>query len=118
MPFTANQLAQQLNDPRLVQWADSTPGNQGPSVPPFTVYFHGIQTWITAHGGANPFGWKNVTGLTRTDGTQVVLHGPQQTAPFNDAFDDVRTHLGTQGFRLFQAAEAMQRLIKVLGHLN
>jgi len=118
MAFTTVQLTQQVTDPRLDQWAASDPGNQGPSVPLFTTYFHGIQTWITAHGGANPFGWRNVTGLTRVNGAQVVLHGPAQTAPFNDAFDDTRAHLGTQGFRLFQAAEAMKRLIKVLGLLG
>lgn len=118
MPFTTAQLAAQMNDPNLPQWAASTPQNQGPFLTPFTNYFNGVQAWITAHGGANPFGWSNVTGLTHLNGTQVVLQGPAQRAPFDDAFDQVRAHLNSQNFRLFQAAEAAQRLIKVLTNMG
>ena len=64
MPFTTVQLATQMDDPRLAQWADSNPQNQGPFLIPFTTYFAGIQAWITANGGANPFGWNDVAGLT------------------------------------------------------
>ena len=117
MPFTAVQLATQMNDPQLGQWADSDLQNQVPFLIPFTTYFAGVQAWITANGGANPFGWNDVRGLTDRNGAQVVLQGPQQRAPFNDAFEDVRTHLGTPNFRLFQAAQAIQRLIRVLGQM-
>jgi len=114
MPFTTNQLAAQMNHPNLATWAASTPTNQGPHLAAFTAYFNGLQTWITNNGGANPFGWDNVTGLTRANGQQVVLQGQGQTAPFNDAFNDTRTHLGTPGFRLFQAATACQHVLTVL----
>lgn len=118
MPFTTTQLAAQMNDPQLVQWANSNPQNQGPFLPAFTAYFNGLQVWITANGGVNPFGWQNVTGLTHVNGVQVVLQGPQQRAPFNDAFDDVRLYLNTPNFRLFQAAQAAQRLIAFLGQMG
>ena len=118
MPFTAAQLATQMNNAQLAAWAGTTPQTQTPvDVANFTAYFNGVQTWITNNGGANPFGWNNVTGLTRNNGVQVVLAGPADRAPFNDAFDDVRTHLATPGFRLFQGAEAAQRLIGVLNRM-
>lgn len=93
MSFTTTQLAAQMNDPNLAAWAASNPQNQGPMLAAYTAYFNGIQWWIAENNGANPFGWDNVTGLTRPGGAQVVLVGPAQTAPFNDAFNDVRTHL-------------------------
>lgn len=118
MPFTAAALATQMGNPNLATWAASTPQNQAAYLAAYTAYFNGIQQWITANGGANPFGWNNVTGLTKNNGTQVVLQGPAQTAPFNDAFNDVRAHIGQAGFRLFQAAEADQRLIRVLNNIG
>jgi hypothetical protein len=118
MPFTTLQLAQQMNNPNLAQWANSNPQNQAPHLVNFTNYFNNLQTWITNNGGANPFGWNDVTGLTLINGTPVVLQGPAQTAPFNDAFNDVRTHLNNPDFRLFQAAGAIQRLINVLQNMN
>ncbi|MHC8371713.1 hypothetical protein ACYZT2_13095 [Pseudomonas sp. MDT1-85] len=120
MAFTTVQLAAQINNSRndLQVWADSTLQNQGPMVPAFTAYFNNLQDWITQNGGANPFGWNDVTGLTYANGIQVVLQGPAQTAPFNDAFNDVRAHLGNPDFRLFQAAGASLRLINVLGQLG
>lgn len=114
MAFTTLQLAATMNDPNLATWANSTLQNQAQYLAAFTQYFNGVQTWITNNGGANPFGWDNVAGLTRPNGVQVVLNGPQQRAPFNDAFNDTRAHLGTPGFRLYQAAEACQRLINLL----
>jgi hypothetical protein len=114
MPFTTAQLAVQMNDPNLILWAGSNLGDQGPMVPLYTAYFDNLQLWITNNGGANPFGWQNVAGLTHVNGNQVALQGPAQRAPFNDAFDDVRANLNNPGFRLFQAAEAAQRLINVL----
>jgi hypothetical protein len=113
MAFTTAQLAAQMDDPNLATWAASTPATQAAFVAPFTVYFTGVQTWITANGGGNPFGWDDVSGMTR-NGLQVVLNGPQQRAPFNDAFNDVRQYLGNPGFWLFKAAENIQRLIRVL----
>jgi len=118
MPFTAQQLATQMDDPNLGAWAASTPQTQAPLLPAFTAYFTGVQTWITNNGGANPFGWNNVAGLTNQNGQQVVLQGPAQNAPFNDAFNDVRAYLHSPTFRLFQAAEASQRLINVLRRLG
>ncbi|MHC8327306.1 hypothetical protein [Pseudomonas sp. LB1P83] len=120
MAFTTAQLAARINSSRtdLELWAASTPQNQGPMVPAFTTYFNNLQTWITQNGGANPFGWNNVTGLTYANGTQVVLQGPAQTAPFNDAFNDVRAHLNNADFRLFQAAQASLTLINVLGQMG
>jgi len=117
MAFTTLQLAATMNNPALQTWANSNLGNQAQYLAAFTAYFNGVQTWITNHGGANPFGWNNVNGLTTPNGQQVVLHGPQQTAPFNDAFNDVRAHLGTPGFRLFQAGAASINLIGVLQHI-
>lgn len=114
MPFTPAQLSAQMTNPNLQAWADSNPANQAGYIAAYTAYFNGIQTWIDNNGGdGNPFGWDNVNGL-EVGGVQVVLQGPQQRAPFNDAFNDVRTHLNTAGFRLFQAAEANQRLINFL----
>ena len=118
MPFTTAQLAQRIATPSLDQWAASTPQNQDPFLPDFTAYFTGLQDWITQNGGANPFGWRDITGLTHTNGTQVVLPGPAQRAPFNDAFDDVRAHLDGPGFRLYQGAEALRRLVGVLNMLR
>ena len=118
MPFTTAQLAAQVNNPQLSLWAGTNPGNQAPFLTAYTNYFNGLQNWITANGGANPFGWNNVAGLTRLNGVQVVLLGPAQRAPLNDAFEDVRAHLETPNFRLFQAAQADQRLIGALGHLG
>jgi hypothetical protein len=106
-----------MNDPQLPTWAQSTLQNQGPLVPAYTQYFTGLQGWITANGGANPFGWDDVSGLTYTNGQPVVLRGPADNAPFNDAFNDVRKHLNQPDFRLFQAAEAGERLIKVLDRM-
>lgn len=114
MSFTTLQLAAQMNNPALPVWAASNLNNQAQYMPAFIQYFNGVQTWITNNGGADPFGWDNVTGLTRPNGQQVVLLGPQQKAPFNDAFNDVRTHLTAGDLRLFQAAEAIQRLIRFL----
>ena len=114
MAFTTLQLADQMDDPALPTWAASDLNNQAQYIPAFTQYFNAVQTWITNNGGANPFGWNNVAGLTRPNGQQVVLQGPQQRAPFNDAFNDVRAYLMTPGFRLFQAAQAIQRLIRLL----
>lgn len=115
MPFTPAQLATQMNNPGLAVWSASTLQNQAPLIAAYTAYFNGVQTWIDLNGGnGQPFGWNNVAGL-QVNGVQVVLQGPAQTAPFNDAFNDVRAHLGQPGFRLFQAAEAAQRLINVLG---
>jgi hypothetical protein len=116
--FTTIQLAQVMNDPNLVTWAATNPQNQGPFVPAFTNYFNGVQAWINANGGHGLFGWDNVIGLTYLNGQQVVLQGPQQRAPFNDAFNDVRAHLNTPGFRLYQAAEAQLRLINYLPRLT
>lgn len=118
MPFTGQQLATQMDDPNLGAWATSTLANQGPLLPAFTAYFTGVQAWITNNGGANPFGWNNIAGLTLQNGQQVVLQGPAQNAPFNDAFNDVRAHLPSPDFRLFQAGEAIQRLINVLRRLG
>lgn len=118
MAFTTAQLAAQLAHPNLATWAASTLANQGPLLAAFDAHFAAVQTWITANGGSDPFGWDDVQGLTHVSGAPVVLSGPQQTAPFNDAFNDVRTFRPTPGFRLFQAAEAMQRLIRVLGILG
>ncbi|WP_028888890.1 hypothetical protein [Tenacibaculum ovolyticum] len=117
MPFTTVKLANQMINPNLQMWANSTPANQEQYLNAYLTYFNGLQTWITANGGGNPFGWNNVTGLTLPNGTQVVLQGPAQKAPFNDAFNDVRQHLNTPGFRLFQAAEADLRLIGVLNRM-
>ncbi len=117
MPFTPAQLAAQMNNVNLAQWADSNPGNQAAFMPAYTAYFAGVQAWIDAHGGNQlPFGWDNVMGL-QAHGVQVVLLGPAQRAPFNDAFNDVRAHLGTPNFRLYQAAQAGQRLIGVLNRM-
>ncbi|MFJ7792867.1 hypothetical protein [Pseudomonas sp. NPDC096950] len=118
MAFTTAQLATQLNVRALSTWAASTPENQEPLLQGFTEYFTAVQTWITGNNGATPFGWNNLHGLTTRNGTQVVLQGPAQRAPFNDAFDDVRTHLMTPGFRLYQAGQAIVRLIGVLGRLG
>ncbi len=120
MAFTTVQLAAQINNSRtdLQLWANSTLQNQGPMVPAFTTYFNNLQTWITQNGGANPFGWDNVTGLTYPNGIQVVLQGPAQKAPFNDAFNDVRAHLDKPDFRLFQAAQASLTLINVLAQMG
>jgi hypothetical protein len=117
MPFTTLQLARQMNNQNLAVWAASTPQNQGQFLADFRAYFDGLQKWIKANGGANPFGWNNVAGLTLPNGNPVVLQGPAQRAPFNDAFDDVRQHLNTPGFRLFQAAQAAQRLIIALNRM-
>lgn len=114
MPFTALELAATMSNPNLEAWADSTPQNQGQYLAAFTQYFNDVQTWIRNNNGADPFGWNNVAGLTNRHGVQVVLNGPQEHAPFNDAFNDTRAHLGTPGFRLFQAAKACQLLINVL----
>ncbi|MDC7807111.1 hypothetical protein PQS31_09790 [Luteimonas sp BLCC-B24] len=117
MPFTPAQLATQMAHPQLATWASSSPQNQGPYLQPYIAYFNGIQAWIDVHGGNGaPFGYDNVAGM-EVNGVQVQLLGPQQKAPFNDAFNDVRAHLGQQGFRLFQAAEASQRLIGVLNRM-
>lgn len=117
MPFTPAQLSNQMNNPNLQTWANSTLQNQAQYIAAYTTYFNGIQTWIDANGGnGNPFGWDNVIGL-EVNGVQVVLQGPAQRAPFNDAFNDVRAHIGAQGFRLFQAAGADQRLINVLNNM-
>jgi hypothetical protein len=118
MVFTTVQLANQMNVQNLMDWADSHPATQQPFLAGFTNYFNDLQTWITNNGGANPFSCTNIQGLTRVNGIQVVLPGPADRAPFNDAFDDVRTHLNTQEFRLFQAAQAIQRLIAVLHNMN
>lgn len=122
MPFTTAQLATQINNnnANLQAWAATTWANQtGAQVLAFTTYFNNLQVWIANNGGANPFGYGNVAGLRRVaNGAQVMLQGPQQRAPFNDAFDDVRAHLGAPGFRLFQAAQAHQRLVTFLGILN
>lgn len=120
MAFTTTQLAAQITNSRndLQLWANSTPQNQGPMVPAFTLYFNNLQTWITQNGGATPFGWDDVTGLTYPNGIQVVLQGPAQRAPFNDAFNEVRAHLGNPDFRLYQAAEASLRLINVLAQMG
>ncbi|WP_255989917.1 hypothetical protein [Chitinolyticbacter albus] len=114
MAFTTQELAQQMNHPNLANWANSSPRYQQPYLAGFAMYFSNLQDWITQHGGANPFGWEDVSGLTTPSGVAVVLHGPAQRAPFNAAFDDVRAYQNTPGFRLFQAAEAIQRLIRVL----
>lgn len=117
MPFSTHQLANQLNDPNLPAWAGSTLANQAPMIAPFTAYFNAVQNWITMNGGNGPaFGWNDVNGL-QSGGVQVVLQGPQQRAPFNDAFDDTRAHLGQPTFRLFQSASAFQRLMALLPHL-
>ncbi len=118
MPFTTAQLADRMNHDQLVEWSNSAPHNQQEFLNGFTVYFNELQAWITQHGGANPFGWNAIAGLTHNNGVQVVLQGPQQRAPFNDAFNDVRMHLGNPDFRLFQAAEAIRRLIRFLGVLG
>ena len=118
MPFTTVALANQMNDPDLAAWAASTPANQGPDLPNFTAYFNNVQAWITNNGGANPFGWNNLGGLTHVNGNPVALPGPADRAPFNDAFNDTQAHIGTPGFHLFQAATAAQRLIRVLIRLN
>ena len=47
MPFTTTELAEQMGNPNLAQWAESTPQNQGPFIDAFTDYFNGLQTWIT-----------------------------------------------------------------------
>ncbi|CAB3778171.1 hypothetical protein LMG28614_00558 [Paraburkholderia ultramafica] len=117
MPFDPAQLAAQMQNPNLATWANCDLNNQAQYIAAYTVYFNGIQTWIDQNGGdGNPFGWDNVNGL-EVNGLQVVLQGPAQKAPFNDAFNDVRAHLGQPGFRLFQAAEANQRLITVLSRM-
>lgn len=118
MPFTTQELAERMNDPALATWATSNPQNQGPLLPDYTAYFHGVEQWIEERGGANPFGWRDVGGLTHANGEQVVLRGPAERAPFNDAFDDVRAYLGQPGFRVFQAAEAAGRLIGVLRRMG
>ena len=119
MPFTTAQLATQLNNPGLGVWAATTPATQGPAVAAFTLFFNNVQAWITANGGANPFGWNNVIGLTHVNGNQVVLVGPQGRAPFNDAFDDVRRFLANAAaFHLFKAAQNIQFLIRYLGRLG
>ena len=117
MPFTTVQLANRMNDPNLAEWAASTLQNQAQFLTAYGNYFNGIQAWINTNGGANPFGWQNLGGLTLPNGTPVVLQGPAQRAPFNDAFDDVRTHIASPTFRLFQAAEADLRLIAVLNRM-
>jgi hypothetical protein len=119
MAFTDAALAAQLGNQNLATWAGSTPQNQEQYLAAFTTYFAGIQTWIDGQGGnGHPFGWDNVIGLTLLNGTQVVLQGPSQRAPFNDAFNDVRAHMGQPDFRLYQAAEALQRLIGVLNRMG
>ncbi len=117
MAFTTTQLATAMNEPNLVIWAASNPQNQQQYLQAFTTYFNNVQTWINANGGVGLFGFDNVVGLTYLNGNQVVLQGPQQRAPFNDAFNDVRTHLGNPNFRLFQAAQAQINLIGFLPHL-
>lgn len=117
MAFTPAQLAAQMANPNLATWASSTPANQAEFIPAYMAYFNGIQTWIDQNGGnGHLFGWDNVNGL-EVNGIQVGLQGPAQKAPFNDAFNDVRAHLGTPGFRLYQADEANQRLINVLNRM-
>jgi hypothetical protein len=118
MAFTAQELATQMGNPNLATWADSNLQTQGAMLADYTAYFHGVEQWIQANGGANPFGWNDVTGLTQSTGVQVVLSGPAQRAPFNDAFDDVRTYLNQPGFRLYQAAGAAQRLVNVLSRMS
>lgn len=114
MPFTPAELSNQMENPNLGAWAASRLENQEDFIDAYTAYFNGIQAWIDANGGNNlPFGWDNVIGL-EINQVQVALLGPQQKAPFNDAFNDVRKFLGTQKFRLFQAAHANQLLIRVL----
>lgn len=114
MPFTPAQLAAQMANPNLTTWADSTLQNQAQYEAAYVAYFDSIQNWIDLNGGnGNPFGWDNVIGL-EVKGSQVVLQGPQQKAPFNDSFNDVRKYMGQPTFRLYQAAQANQRLIKVL----
>lgn len=107
-----------MGNANLATWAGCKIPDQDQYLAAFTAHFAAVQAWITANGGADPFGWNNVAGLQLTNGQQVTLVGPPQTAPFNDAFNDVRTHLDTPGFRLFQAAEAFQRLIRVLNLLG
>jgi hypothetical protein len=115
MTFTTVELANRMGNEQLTTWADSTLQNQAQFLHNFQNYFAGLQEWITSNGGANPFGWQHITGLVYPNSqTQVVLTTPVQIAIFNDAFDDVRTHLNTPGFRLFQAAQNIQRLIGVL----
>ncbi|TDN58903.1 hypothetical protein [Paraburkholderia sp. BL10I2N1] len=117
MPFDPAQLAAQMQDPNVATWAGCNLQNQAQYIAAYTAYFNGIQTWINQNGGdGNPFGWDNVNGL-EVNQVQVVLQGPAQRAPFNDAFNDVRAHLGQPEFRLFQAAEANQRLITVLSRM-
>lgn len=119
MPFTTAQLAQQMNNPNLGTWAGSNPQNQAQYMAAYTNYFNGIQQWIDNNGGnGNPFGWDNVVGLTHQNNVQVVLQGPAQRAPFNDAFNDVRAYINNPNFRLFQAAQADQRLIGVLNRMG
>ncbi|SHI79063.1 hypothetical protein SAMN02745244_01061 [Tessaracoccus bendigoensis DSM 12906] len=123
MPFTPAQLAAQMQNPHpfpppnLATWSASTLANQAPMLAAYFAYWDGVQNWITLNGGNGaPFGWDNLIGLEK-NGQQVVLLGPQQTAPFNDAFNDVRTHRGSPGFRLFQASQAAERLIRFLPNL-
>lgn len=117
MSFTPAQLAAQLSNPDLQKWASSTLSSQTDLIPAFISYYNNIQPWINSNGGnGSPFGWDNLAGL-ESNGQQVSLNGPAQRAPFNDAFNDIRAHMGTPGFRLFQAATAIQRLIQVLQHM-
>ncbi|KUZ70337.1 hypothetical protein [Burkholderia ubonensis] len=118
MPFTTTQLAQAMHHNNLQTWADSAPENQAQYLANFQTHFNNVQNWIAQNGGPNPFGWDDVTGLHHNNGNQVVLVGPAQTAPFDDAFNQTRQYLGTQNFRLFQSAKAFQRLITVLIRLN
>lgn len=120
MSFTTAQLANQIYQPSLDEWADTNLITQAPFLNAYIEHFNNLQAWINDCGGnGQPFGFNNVIGLMYVSNRQqVVLQGPQQRAPFNDAFDDVRAHLGTQGFRLFQAAQAAQRLIRFLAILN
>lgn len=117
MPFTPAQLAMQMGNPNLNIWAASTLQNQAPLIPAYMGYFNGLQAWIDQNGGdGNPFGWDNVNGL-QVNGVQVVLQDLGKRSAFNDAFNDVRQHLGHPGFRLFQAAAADIRLITVLHNM-
>lgn len=115
MSFTTQRLAARMAHPHLAGWSKIDPDYQAPYVAAFASYFNEIQTWIYQNGGTGLFGWDNIAGLTHANHTPVaaLTHCGYKSA-FNDAFNHVREHLQMSDFRLYQAAQASQRLIRVL----